>query len=1629
MNAHELDRLAIDTIRFLAVDAVQHAKSGHPGMPLDAAPMAYVLWTRYLKHNPAHPGWIDRDRFVLSAGHASALLYALLHLTGYEEMTLEQLHRFRQWQSLTPGHPESHLTNCIEASTGPLGQGVGNAVGMAIAEAHLAARYNRPGLTLFDHHTYVLASDGDMMEGVQAEAASLAGHLRLGKLIVLYDSNRVTLSGTTSLAFTEDVAARYHSYGWHVQRVDDGNDLAAIARALQAAREVKDQPSLIVVRTIIGYGAPDKAGSFEAHGNPLGGDEVKKTKANLGWPTEPPFLIPPAALRHLRSALERGKSAEDGWNRRMAAYRQQFPALAAEIERRFAHELPPRWDARLPDFPADAKGMATRKASEAVLQELARTVPELIGGSGDLDPSTFTWLKQDGDFESPLRPRDGVQGTVGGGWGYDGRNVHFGVREHAMGAAVNGLAYHGGFIPFGATFLVFSDYMRPAVRLSAIARLHSIWVYTHDSIAVGEDGPTHEAVEQVLSLRAIPHMVVLRPGDANETREAWRVAIARHDGPTTLILTRQHVPTLDRTVYAPADGVRHGAYVLNPGETDPELILIGTGSEVPLIAAAERVLRERGVRVRLVSMPSWELFAAETPEYRDAVLPPAVTARLAVEAGRSIGWERWVGPHGDMLGVDRFGASAPGEVVMKEFGFTVDNVVARALAVLGRAGAARGGSRLRALGAFGQSVWLDYLRRHLFGSGELAALIRDDDLRGLTSNPSIFEKAIAGSTDYDEAIARLADRSAGEIYEQLAVEDLRTAADLLRPTYEATGRADGYVSLEVSPRLAHDTAATVAEARRLWARVERDNLMIKVPATPAGIPAIRQLLSEGINVNITLLFSREVYAQVADAHLAGLEDLVARGGDPRRVASVASFFVSRIDTAVDALLEEHGASADLIGKTAIANARLAYQDWKERLRAPRWQALARRGARPQRLLWASTSTKDPRFADVRYVEALIGPETIDTIPPATMTAFRDHGQARATLEAELDEARAVLAALPGRGISLSQVADRLLAEGVDAFRTSFDRLMAAVDAKCKAAVRPHVERMQWALPRPLDGEVRATLADWQADDKVRRLWARDPTLWTGADEGKWLDWLTVADHERGDEASLVRFAAEVQQRGFTHVALLGMGGSSLAPDVLARTFGPQRGYPELRILDSTDPAQIRTFEAGLDLRRTLFIVSSKSGTTLEPNLLDDYFHEKVVGLVGAEAAGRQFVVITDPGSPRLQQVARERGYWRTFFGVPGIGGRYSALSRFGLVPAAAMGIDVAAFLDRTEEMAHACASCVPARDNPGVLLGAVLGTLARGGRDKITLIASPKLIHLGAWIEQLLAESTGKQGRGLIPIDREPLGPPEVYGQDRQFVYLRFDPAPDPADEAAVAALERAGQPVVRLHLAALGDLGQAFFQWELATAVAGSILGINAFDQPDVEASKVEARRLTDAYERTGSLAAETPFYREGPLALFADAANQAALAQATGGEASLRAYLRAHLRRLQPGDYFAILAYVEHDDGNRRALDGMRRAVRDARRVATCVGFGPRFLHSTGQAYKGGPNSGVFLQLTCDAARDLAVPGKRYGFGVVEAAQARGDLEVLSQRDRRALRVHLGPDVGAGLQALARALTDALA
>jgi transketolase len=684
VSPSRLDQLSVNTIRFLSVDAVQKANSGHPGLPMGAAPMAYVLWTRFLKHNPANPKWFDRDRFILSAGHGSMLLYSLLYLTGYD-LPLEQIKQFRQWGSIAPGHPEFGLTPGVEVTTGPLGQGFSNGVGMAIAEAYLAARYNRPGHEIIDHYTYSLASDGDLMEGVASEAASLAGHLKLGKLIYLFDNNHVSLAAGTDMTFTEDVAKRFRAYGWHTQSVDDGNDLAAIEQAIGAARDEKDRPSLILVRTHLGYGAPNKQDTFEAHGSPLGAEEVKLAKENLGWPVEPPFYVPDESLSHFRKAVDDGRRAEADWNTRLDAYSQAFPGEADELRRLIQGELPKDWDSDVPEFAADPKGMATRVASGKVMNAIASKLPELIGGSADLDPSTHTMLKGMGDFEPSADAEANAQGSSGGGWSYDGRNLHFGVREHAMGSIVNGLAAHGGLIPYGSTFLIFSDYMRPPMRLASIMDLHTIYVFTHDSISLGEDGPTHQPVEQLAGLRSVPALIVIRPADANETAVAWKVAVETPNRPIAMALTRQNVPTLDRTKLGSAEGLRRGAYVLSdPTSGKPELILIATGSEVSLVLAAQQKLAEQQISTRVVSMPSWELFEAQTQQYRNSVLPPEIRARISVEAGSPQGWRQWVGDEGDMIAVDHFGASAPSDVLLRKYGFSVENVVSRALALIER---------------------------------------------------------------------------------------------------------------------------------------------------------------------------------------------------------------------------------------------------------------------------------------------------------------------------------------------------------------------------------------------------------------------------------------------------------------------------------------------------------------------------------------------------------------------------------------------------------------------------------------------------------------------------------------------------------------------------------------------------------------------------------------------------------------------------------------------------------------------------------------------------------------------------------------------------------------------------------
>ena len=939
---------------------------------------------------------------------------------------------------------------------------------------------------------------------------------------------------------------------------------------------------------------------------------------------------------------------------------------------------------------------------------------------------------------------------------------------------------------------------------------------------------------------------------------------------------------------------------------------------------------------------------------------------------------------------------------------------------------------------FGQSIWYDNISRELVSSGELARLISDDGILGVTSNPAIFEKAIGGSSGYDPSIKELVGQGIGEavtLFEHLAIADIQMGTDALRGVYDSTNRVDGYVSLEVSPYLADDTQGTLAEARRLWKAVDRENLLIKVPATSAGVPAIAQLIGEGININVTLLFAVDAYKAVADAYIEGLETLAANGGDVSRVASVASFFVSRIDAMADAqlsqLLEnEKDASkrATLEGlrsKVAIANAVMAYAHFDEVIAGDRWKALAAKNAMPQRVLWASTGTKSPDLPKTLYVDALIGKFTVNTVPTATLDAFRAEGTASDALgadkQASIADARKILSDLEEVGISLKEITDELLPKGCQLFSDAFDTLLAAVASKRESALGNRLAKFDAKLGESADA-VAIEMDHWRADGNVRRLWDGDASLWSGDDEAEWLGWLPVLDSWRDNLTSLQTIAARVKDESIAHVVVMGMGGSSLCPDVLSRTFGPASGYPEVLVLDSTVPSQIAAVESQIDLTKTLFVVPSKSGGTIEPNTFKAYFWDKVSAALGGSGAETRFVAITDPGT-KLDEQAKSEKFSSIVYGIPSIGGRFSALSAFGMLPAACLGIDVEDFLARTQLMVDSCSRSVPPAHNPGIRLGVILGILARQGRDKLTLVASPAIGTLGAWIEQLIAESTGKQDRGIVPVDGEQLAPPDQYGDDRLFVYIRLASDACADQDAAVSALEAAGHPVVRLELADKRDLGQEFFRWQVATAVAGSILKINAFNQPDVEAAKIAAKALMDAYEKDGSLPAETAIFEADGISVYADERN----AQAISGD-DLDAIVKSHLARIGRGDYFAINAYVEMNDSHDEPLQRLRHEVRDHYKVATTLGYGPRFLHSTGQLHKGGPNRGVFLQVTADDANDLAIPGQKYTFGVLKSAQAQGDLEVLAGRERRALRIHLGADVRAGLEHLAAAVHRAL-
>lgn len=913
-------------------------------------------------------------------------------------------------------------------------------------------------------------------------------------------------------------------------------------------------------------------------------------------------------------------------------------------------------------------------------------------------------------------------------------------------------------------------------------------------------------------------------------------------------------------------------------------------------------------------------------------------------------------------------------------------------------------NRPRELKQLGQSIWLDYIRRSLIIGGDLQRLVDEDGVSGVTINPTIFQKAVEGSADYDDALLRLLAAEthidARALYERLIVEDAQLAADVFRPIYDRTDGDDGFVSLEVSPYLAGDTGGTIAEARRFWQAVGRSNLMIKVPATPAGIPAIEALIAEGINVNITLMFSLSHYEAVARAYLTGL----SRSPDPHRVASVASFFVSRVDTVVDHALERIGTSEALAlrGKGAIANAKAVYRRFREIFSGEPFATLRRRGARVQRPLWASTGTKNPAYSDVLYVEELIGPDTVNTVPPAALNAFRDHGRPRAALTERFDDAAAVLKQLAALGINLEAIGQQLQVDGVAAFAASFDHLLATLDDKRKALLQRQVDRLRLDLGSHA-GAVTERLRLWQSQRMARRLWDKDPTLWSAVPVPELtnrMGWFSLPEvmHEHLDD--LTAFAREVQARGTRDVVLLGMGGSSLAPEVFQRTFGAASGHPDLIVLDSTHPDAVRTVESRIDLRHTLFLVSSKSGTTTETLSFFRYFWDRVSRIT--KTPGEHFVAITDPQTP-LVGLAHQHAFRRVFAAPADIGGRYSALSVFGLVPAALLGLDVHRILDRAWTMAEACAFCVAEPENPGLALGAALGELTLAGRDKVTFLASPSLAAFPAWAEQLIAESTGKDGRGIIPVGDEPPGPPTIYGGDRVFVHLRLDDDDHTGLDDQVAALEAAGHPRIRIQLAEKADLGQEFFRWEVGVAAAGAVIGIHPFNQPDVELAKELARKAMVAAAKGRD--------------------NDSDVIRVDGGSAFEKA-ISAWLSSARIGDYVAVQGYLAPRSQTDHALQHIRLALRDRTHLATTVGYGPRFLHSTGQLHKGGPNTGLFLQLLDEPTDDLPVPGTDYTFAELIHAQALGDSQALVQRRRRVVRVMLGKNAPGALAHLAEVL-----
>jgi transaldolase/glucose-6-phosphate isomerase len=927
-----------------------------------------------------------------------------------------------------------------------------------------------------------------------------------------------------------------------------------------------------------------------------------------------------------------------------------------------------------------------------------------------------------------------------------------------------------------------------------------------------------------------------------------------------------------------------------------------------------------------------------------------------------------------------------------------------------------------------QSFWFDYIRRDMMLNGQLKKMVKEDGLRGMTSNPTIFEKAIAAGAEYDNDLKKFAKQGLRtyDIFEKLAIKDIQSAADILKPVYQESKGSDGFVSLEVTPDLANDTNGTIEQAKRLFKAVGRANLMIKVPGTPAGIPAIEELTAAGININITLLFSVENYKQVMEAYVRGLERRVKKKLPIAKIASVASFFVSRVDSIIDkqldAIIAAGGEKAThakaVLNKVAIANAKLAYIHYESVISSKRWAALAAKNAQVQRLLWASTGTKDKRLSDVVYVEELIGPDTVNTMPPATIEAFRDHGRVIDKIKTDLDAAQSTIAALPSLGVDLEKSMKQLQVEGVKSFMVSFDSLLSVVASKRELLTGQKLKQATLQLGDYVE-PVAETLSGLEKDNAIKRIWEKDATLWKNDDAHQRiiknaLGWLTVATTVKHDWARLQAITADVRKAKFTHVLLLGMGGSSLCPEVLSLTFGRKSGYPSFAILDSTEPASVLERASRAKPEKTLFIVASKSGSTTEPNAFFAYFYDLVKKKKGAKA-GENFIAITDPGT-QMENLAKQKNFRHIVLNPADIGGRYSALSYFGMLPAALMGVDVPALLEGAFDMAGACAPLVRASQNPGAVLGGALGTLANSGRNKLTFFLSKDIASVGTWLEQLIAESTGKEGKGILPVEAEPMLEASKYASDRIFVSIQTKP--NLPLKKKLQALKKAGHPVIEIEIPGKNALGAEFFRWEFAIAVAGAVMGIDPFDQPNVQESKDLTKEYLEKYKSNGSLGAPDPVFENEQFAIYS---NHPSIKG--GDETELLASLAGSM---QPGDYVALLAYIERNAGNDAVLQKVRQQILNSKQVATTIGYGPRFLHSTGQLHKGGSDQGVFIQITANDKKDAPIPDQRYGFSVLKEAQALGDLAALERRGRRAIRIHLKRGVS-DLKSIGELLTSA--